>query len=146
MKEGTLMKLGTTYICVHDMQKALNFYKTLLQEEPVYANDDRWISFACGISLYNKQYDERLIKEAKKDCFNQAYLEDFLKEDKLGKNTIVVFNFEVDDLKLEYERLQASKIGPISNLIYVNVHLPYWYFNIYDPDGNTLEITGPYVA
>lgn len=26
--------------------------------------------------------------------------------------------------------------------MYVNVHMPYWYFNIIDPDGNTLEITG----
>lgn len=25
-------------------------------------------------------------------------------------------------------------------MMYVNVHLPYWYFNIKDPDGNILEI------
>lgn len=28
--------------------------------------------------------------------------------------------------------------------MYVNVHMPYWYFNIFDPDGNALEITGKY--
>lgn len=28
--------------------------------------------------------------------------------------------------------------------MYVNVHMPYWYFSIIDSDGNTLEITGKY--
>ncbi len=38
------MNLGTTYICVNDMQKSLDFYKALLQKEPLYANEDRWIT------------------------------------------------------------------------------------------------------
>ena len=45
-------------------------------------------------------------------------------------------------MKREYERLKEANIGEISELMYVNVHMPYWYFNIIDPDGNTLEITG----
>ena len=45
------MELGTTYICAEDIEKSLNFYRLLLQQEPLYRNDDRWISFACGISL-----------------------------------------------------------------------------------------------
>ena len=32
------MQLGTTYICVEDMEKSLAFYKTLLQREPVEQN------------------------------------------------------------------------------------------------------------
>ena len=53
------MRLGTTYICVEDMEKSLNFYKLLLQKEPLYCNDDRWIAFDCGnqLALYNKKYD-----------------------------------------------------------------------------------------
>lgn len=27
------MRLGTTYICVEDIEKSLNFYKLLLQKE-----------------------------------------------------------------------------------------------------------------
>lgn len=27
-------------------------------------------------------------------------------------------------------------------MMYVNVYMPYWYFNVIDPDGNTFEITG----
>jgi len=46
------------------MEKSLNFYRLLLQKEPLYCNDDRWIAFDCGnqIALYNKKYDEKLLK------------------------------------------------------------------------------------
>ena len=30
------------------------------------------------------------------------------------------------------------------HVLYVNVHMPYYYFNLTDPDGNTLEITENY--
>lgn len=48
------MKLGTTYTYVNDMEKFFEFYKLLLQKEPLYCHDDRWITFDCGnqISLY----------------------------------------------------------------------------------------------
>jgi len=51
-------------------------------------------------------------------------------------------NFEVENLEAEYKRLKALSIGEISEILYVNVHRPYYYFNIIDPDGNVLEITG----
>ena len=35
------MKLGTTYICVEDIEKSLNFYRALLQQEPLYCNDEQ---------------------------------------------------------------------------------------------------------
>lgn len=140
------MKLGTTYICVNDIEKSLRFYRLLLQKEPLYCNDDRWIAFDCGnqIALYNKKYDEKLLKEANSTHFNQAYIDDFLKEDYPKKNNIVIFNFEVEDLKSEYERIKSLGIGQVSEIMYVNVHMPYYYFNIIDPDGNVLEIAGNY--
>ena len=57
------MILGTTYICVSDINRSLDFYKKILEKEPDYSNDDRWITFNYGnsISLYNKKYDEKLI-------------------------------------------------------------------------------------
>ena len=138
------MKLGTTYICVKDIKKSLSFYSLLLQEEPIYSNDDRWITFGCGISLYNHSYDEKLIGNSSNEHFNQAYIDDFYEDKGTPKNNIVIFNFIVDDLKAEYERLKKLNIGEVSELMYVNVHSPYWYFNLIDPDGNTLEITGRY--
>jgi lactoylglutathione lyase len=138
------MILGTMYIFVSDIGKSVRFYKELLQEEPLYANDDRWVQFSNKIALYNKNYDVRIIGKEPSIRFNQAYIDDFYRGTGNPKNNIVVFNFEVEDLKKEYERLKAINIGEVSELMYVNVHMPYWYFNIFDPDGNTLEITGKY--
>lgn len=140
------MILGTTYICVNDINKSLNFYKSLLQKEPLYCNDDRWISFDCGnqIALYNKKYDEELLKKSSSIHFNQAYIDDFRKVENVKMNNIVIFNFEVEDLKSEYDRIKSLGIGKVSEIMYVNVHMPYYYFNVIDPDGNILEITGKY--
>lgn len=136
------MILGTTYIFVSDIKKSVDFYRQLLQEEPLSANDDRWVQFSNKIALYNKSYDANIIGKEPSERFNQAYIDDFYKETGVLKNNLVVFNFEVDDLKSEYERLKGLDIGDVSELMFVNVHMPYWYFNIIDPDGNTLEITG----
>jgi len=136
------MVLGTTYIFVSDIKKSLEFYSILFQENPIYANDDRWVQFSNKIALYNKAYDAKIIGKEPSERFNQAYIDDFYKDKGILKNNLVVFNFEVEDLKREYERLKKANIGEISELMYVNVHMPYWYFNIIDPDGNTLEITG----
>lgn len=136
------MVLGTTYIFVSDIKKSLEFYSILFQENPIYANDDRWVQFSNKIALYNKAYDAKIIGKEPSERFNQAYIDDFYKDKGILKNNLVVFNFEVEDLKREYERLKEANIGEISELMYVNVHMPYWYFNIIDPDGNTLEITG----
>ncbi len=140
------MKLGIIYICVNDIEKSLKFYKLLLQKEPLYCNDNRWIVFDCGnqLALYNKKYDEKFLKASKDIHFNQAYIDDFLKKDTYKKNNIVIFNFEVEDLKSEYERIKALEIGKVSKIMYVNIHRPYYYFNVIDPDGNVLEITGKY--
>ena len=129
-----MIRLGTTYICVKNMEKSINFYKLLLQQDPIYMNEERWVTFKCGqtVSLYNKEYDQKIIENHK--YFNQAYIDDFFIEDDEKKN----------NLKAEYERLLSLNIGEVSKLMYVNVHMPYWYFNIKDPDGNILEITGDF--
>lgn len=138
------MQLGTTYIYAADIQKSVDFYSKLLQEEPQKVNDDRWVQFSNKIALYNKSYDAKIIGKEPSERFNQAYIDEFYRDTGTPKNNLVVFNFDVEDLKSEYERLKDINIGEISELMYVNVHMPYWYFNIIDPDGNTLEITGKY--
>ena len=140
------MKLATTYICVKDMQRSLNFYKQLLQQEPLYMNDDRWAEFDCGnqLALYNEKYDIELIKEKKAAIqFNQAYLHQLCsKENK--QNNCMILNFVVQDLKKEYKRIQQLQIGEMSEIMYINIFHPYYYFNVLDPDGNVIEITGQY--
>lgn len=74
------MRLGTVYICVQDMGASLAFYRALLQAEPVIQNDDRWVSFEQGLSLYARDYDLRLVLQGRTDCFNQAYLDELRNE------------------------------------------------------------------
>lgn len=95
------MRLATTYICVADAEKSLDFYRKLFQQEPLYCNEDRWIAFECGIALYNRKYDEKLIVEGGQNHFNQAYLDEFHQASEPKKNNIVIFNFEAEDLKAE---------------------------------------------
>ena len=68
-------------------------------------------------SLYNKAYDAKIIGKEPSERFNQAYIDDFYKDKGILKNNLVVFNFEVEDLKREYERLKEANIGEISELI-----------------------------
>ena len=138
------MTLGTVYIYVNDLKRSIDFYSKLLQEKPLKSNDDRWVQFSNKIALYNKLYDAKIIGKEPSDRFNKAYIDEFFRDVGEMKNNLVVFNFEVDDLKSEYDRLKGLSIGEVSEMMYVNVHMPYWYFNIIDPDGNTLEITGKY--
>lgn len=138
------MTLGTMYIIADNIENSVEFYRLLFQEEPLYSNDDRWVQFSNKIALYNRAYDEKIIGRKPSERFNQAYIDDFYKSSSSHKNNTVVFNFVVDDLKREYQRLKNMNIGDVSELMYVNIHMPYWYFNIIDPDGNVLEITGRY--
>ena len=140
------MTLGTIYIIVNDISRSMDFYKILLQEKPIYQNDDRWVQFNNNIALYNKDYDKKLMNKDSNERFNRTYIDEFYKDEGLRKNNIMVLNFEVEDLKSEYDRLKKANIGELSELMYVNVHMSYWYFNIIDPDGNTIEITGRYTA
>lgn len=138
------MRLGTTYINVSDMARSLDFYKKLLDREPIGKNCDRWATFDCGgyISLYNRKYDEALIRSPEShDAFNFAYIAMLSRKEKEKQNNVVVLNFVVDDLQAEYERIKALGIGEVSELMYIGVNVPYWYFNVTDPDGNTIEIT-----
>ena len=38
-----MIRLGTTYICVKNMEKSINFYKLLLQQDPIYMNERRMV-------------------------------------------------------------------------------------------------------
>ncbi|MBR1771170.1 MAG: VOC family protein [Lachnospiraceae bacterium] len=136
------MKLSTVYIITDDIEKSVDFYRKLLQEEPLYANGNRWVQFSNYIALYNYHYDENILNNS--EIFNQAYIDNFDQAKANPRNNIVVLNFEVDDLKKEYQRLKNLNIGKVSELMFVNVYMPYWYFDITDPDGNILEITGRY--
>ena len=140
------MKLISTYIETEDFNKSINFYKKVLQIEPIIFCENRWVEFEVGnkIALYNKKFDEQKIKDNSEihNNYNKAYINDFNSRKLDRKNNIVTFNFYTENLKNEYERIKELKICNVSEIMYVNIVEPYYYFNISDPDGNILEVCG----
>lgn len=138
------MQLISTYIETEDFNKSIEFYKEVLQIEPIVFCEDRWVEFECGnkIALYNKKFDEKRIKDSDdtSNNYNKAYIDDFNKGEINRRNNIVTFNFYTDNLKEEYERIKRLNICDVSEIMYVNIVEPYYYFNVLDPDGNVLEI------
>ena len=138
------MKLISTYIETEDFNKSINFYKKVLQIEPIIFCENRWVEFEVGnkIALYNKKFDEQKIKDNSEihNNYNKAYINDFNSRKLDRKNNIVTFNFYTENLKNEYERIKELKICNVSEIMYVNIVEPYYYFTISDPDGNILEI------
>ena len=138
------MKLISAYIETEDFNKSINFYKKVLQIEPIVFCENRWVEFELGnkIALYNKKFDEQKIKDNSNidENYNKAYIDDFNSKKSDKKNNIVTFNFYTENLKDEYERIKKLKICDVSEVMYVNIVEPYYYFNVSDPDGNLLEI------
>ena len=56
-----------------------------------------------------------------------------------------VLNFWTQDLVKEHERIANLGISShLTGIKYVNNVMPYYYFQLDDPDGNVIEITGDY--
>ena len=137
------MKLYSTYIETDKFDEVVEFYEKIFQVKGNTYTKNRWIEFDFGnkLAIYNKLYDEKKIKsEDLKDCYNDEYIKNFNIDKGENKNNIVTFNFYTSNLKEEYERIKKINICNMSEIMYVNITEPYYYFNIFDPEGNTIEI------
>jgi len=137
------MELYSTYIETDKFDEVVKFYEKIFQVKGNTYTKNRWIEFDFGnkLAIYNKLYDEKKIKsEDLKDCYNDEYIKNFNINRGEKKNNIVTFNFYTSNLKEEYERIKKINICNMSEIMYVNITEPYYYFNIFDPEGNTIEI------
>ena len=137
------MKLYSTYIETDKFDEVVGFYEKIFQVKGNVYTKNRWIEFDFGnkLAIYNRLYDEKKIKsEDLKDCYNDEYIKNFNIDRGEKKNNIVTFNFYTSNLKEEYERIKKLNICNMSEIMYVNITEPYYYFNIFDPEGNTIEI------
>ena len=137
------MKLCSTYIETDKFNEVVEFYEKIFQVKGNIYTKNRWIEFDFGnkLAIYNRLYDEKKIKsEDLKDCYNDEYIKNFNIDRGEKKNNIVTFNFYTSNLKNEYERIKKINICNMSEIMYVNITDPYYYFNIFDPEGNTIEI------
>lgn len=141
------MKLYSTYIETDKFEEVVNFYETIFQKKAKIYTKNRWVEFEFGnkLSIYNRLFDEEKIKNGmSKDNYNMAYIDNFNTRRGKKQNNIITLNFYTEDLKAEYEKIKKLNICEISEIMYVNITEPYYYFNIYDPEGNTIEISGNY--
>lgn len=137
------MELYSTYIETDKFDAVVEFYEKIFQVKGNIYTKNRWIEFDFGnkLAIYNRLYDEEKIKsENLKDCYNDEYIKNFNIDRGEKKNNIVTFNFYTSNLKKEYERIKKINICNMSEIMYVNITEPYYYFNIFDPEGNTIEI------
>ncbi len=143
-----MLNLGSTYLIVKDMQKSIKFYESLLEMQVSAQNFNRWAQFNFNgncIALYNLQYDEELIKRG--EDLEKHYSIKYLlhcKNKLIQYGNNFVLNFWIDDLSMEYARIKELNIGKVTEIMYLNIAFPYHFFQLEDPDGNTIEITGKY--
>jgi len=142
------MHLGSIYLIVHDFEKSIVFYEKLLQMPVTSRNMSRFASFVFeghNISLMNGHFDsENPDKVVHKGVQTAAY--DDLHNIALAPNTHkFVLNFWDEDLRMEYKRVKELGISDnLTTVKYVCNVSPYYYFQLTDPDGNVIEVTGGY--
>ena len=137
------MELYSTYIETDKFDEVVNFYEKVFEKKGNVYTKNRWIEFDFGnkLSIYNRLYDAEKIKNDNlKDCYNGEYIKNFNIDRGEKKNNIVTFNFYMSNPKEEYNRIKELNLCNMSEIMYVNINEPYYYFNIYDPEGNTIEI------
>lgn len=142
------MHLGSIYLIVDDFKHSIQFYETLLEQKVSVQNMERFAMFIFEghcIAIMNAHFDsQNRDKVVHKGEYN-AYFDDLEQIANLSNSRKVVLNFWVEDLKTEYERINNLNItDSMTSIKYVCNVAPYYYFQLMDPDGNVIEITGEY--
>ena len=121
-----VLHLGSVYLIVKGFQKSIDFYEKLLSMRVSTINPNVFAEF------YFDNKNISLMNEANLPGHDTSGSGD-------GK---FVLNFWIDDLKMEHERIKSLHIGEVTDIKFI--HTDYWCFHLYDPDDNTIEITGGY--
>lgn len=122
-RQNNPLHFGSVYLIVRDFDKSVAFYEKLLNMKVSAKNGSRFAEFF---------FDNKCIS-----MMNEAALYGHHYSDGDYK---FVLNFWVEDLKCEYERIQALNIGRCEEI--TQAHPAYHYFHLFDPDNNVIEITG----
>lgn len=142
------MHLGSVYLIVKDFNKSIQFYEKLLVMSVSSQNMQRFAQFEFdgnNISIMNSYFD---ITNPNLTVHKGEYVEEF---DNLvaiaeSKNTHkFVLNFWTENLEYERERIEKLNISDkLTKIKFIKNVWPYFYFQLTDPDGNVIEITGQY--
>jgi len=143
------MHLGSIYLIVNDFEKSIAFYEKLLEIPLESGNNGRFVSFAFEghrISLLNAHFDAENPDKVERKGEDAEVSGETLRDIALAPNTHkFAFNFWVEDLRAEYKIVKDLNITEnLTKIKYVCYVAPYYYFQLTDPDGNMIEVTGSY--
>lgn len=142
------MHLGSIYLIANDFEKSIDFYEKLLQIPVTRKNMNRFAMFdfegKC-IAIMNGHIDtENPDKVIHKGEYSE-YFDDLKSIALLPNSRKFVLNFWDEDLRKEHGRIRDAKISDnLTKIKYVCNVNPYYYFQLTDPDGNVIEVTGMY--
>lgn len=143
-----MIKSGSIYLIVKDFEKSVEFYRQLFERDVVGQNMTRFAMFDMNgfcLCIMNGYFD---VENPEKVVTNGKYYPEYDNQVKIAEAENpgkVVINLGCDDLQKEYDRICELGIGSnITEIRYINAKNPYYYFSMYDPDENIVEITGPY--
>lgn len=142
------MHLGSIYLIVKDFHKSIIFYEKLLQIPVTKKNMDRFAMFdfegKC-IALMNGYFDSENPDKVIHKGEYLEYFDDLETISTLPNSRKFVLNFWDENLREEYNRVKNLDITDnITKIKYVCNVSPYYYFQLTDPDGNIIEVTGDY--
>jgi lactoylglutathione lyase len=112
------------YLIVKDFEKSIDFYEKLLSMRVSTLNPDRFAQFFFDGIAYSLMNESNLP--------GQDY----------SGNCRFVFNPWIYNLSAEHTRVKSLNIGPVTEIMHA--HTDYYFFEVCDPDGNVIEITGQY--
>lgn len=143
------MHLGSIYLVVNDFEQTVLFYEKLLEIPVTKKNMDRFAMFMKDeicLSLMNAHFDsenpDKVIHKGELD----PYFDDLEEIAALPNTRKIVLNFWDEDLRREYARVKKLQITDrLTKIKYVCNVMPYYYFQLTDPDGNIIEVTGEYI-
>lgn len=143
------MHLGSIYLIVKDFNKSIEFYEKLLEMKVSKQNMDRYAMFDFEgncIALMNGYFDSNNTDMVVHKGMYNKYFDDLVSIVNTPNSRKVVLNFWDEDLRNEYNRVKQLNISDsITTIKYVCNVCPYYYFQMTDPDGNIIEVTGAYL-
>ena len=142
------MRYGSIYLIVKDFDQSVSFYEKVFDMKVSATNGKRFAQFnnkGLNLCLMNGHYDNENPGQV---VTKGEYWEIYDNQNEIANsiNTRKVFiNLGVEDLEAEYNRIKGLGIATqMTEIRFINVFSPYWYFTFMDPDGNPIEITGNY--
>lgn len=143
-----MIEYGSIYLVVRDFERAVDFYKKLLEKDVSAQNKTRFAIFNVGglcLCLLNGKFDAENPDQIERSGAYIPLYDDYSAATENPNGRKVVINLGTPDLKTEYARVKGLAIGSnLTEIRYLNAGTPYWYFSLCDPDENVIEITGAY--